>query len=130
MYKTTEKQRQQSREWQARNPWRFLWLAARRRAKATGRSFSITVSDIAELWPADGKCPALGIDLASPAANRGTTKQGPRPDSVTLDRIDNALGYEKGNIALISWKANRIKEAASPEELAAVARWALRKSLF
>jgi hypothetical protein len=43
--------------------------------------------------------------------------------SPSLDRIDPKKGYVKGNVAVISYKANRIKQDATPEELEAVASW-------
>lgn len=39
------------------------------------------------------------------------------PDSPSLDRIKPELGYVKGNIRVISFKANSIKNDASIEEL-------------
>ncbi len=35
----------------------------------------------------------------------------------SLDRIDSSLGYVKGNVWVISWRANHIKTDASLEEL-------------
>jgi len=37
--------------------------------------------------------------------------------SPSLDRINNLLGYVKGNVHVISMKANRIKTDATVEEL-------------
>jgi hypothetical protein len=37
--------------------------------------------------------------------------------SPTLDRIDNAKGYVKGNVCVISKKANTMKNNATPEEV-------------
>lgn len=122
-YKTTEAQRVAARRWQAAHPWRYAWHAARARARKTGRAFSITEADLSAAWPKDGRCPALGIVLAPLGASRGTTRQGPRADSATLDRIDNNKGYVPGNVIFISWRANRIKETATAKDLLAVGRW-------
>jgi hypothetical protein len=43
--------------------------------------------------------------------------------SPSLDRIRPELGYVPGNVAVISYKANAIKQGATPEELRAVADW-------
>ena len=38
----------------------------------------------------------------------------------TLDRKVNALGYVKGNVFVISHRANRLKQDATADELAAI----------
>jgi hypothetical protein len=38
-----------------------------------------------------------------------------------LDRIDNNEGYVKGNVAVISFRANTLKNNATAEELRAIA---------
>jgi hypothetical protein len=51
----------------------------------------------------------------------GTTLSYDRPEDVdnlpSLDRIDSSKGYLKGNVAVISNRANRIKNDLSLEEL-------------
>jgi hypothetical protein len=39
------------------------------------------------------------------------------PNSCTIDRIDSNKGYIKGNIQLITWKANCLKQHLNNEEL-------------
>ena len=46
-----------------------------------------------------------------------------RMESATLDRINPALGYVEGNVAVISQKANTIKSNATSAEVARVAAW-------
>jgi hypothetical protein len=41
-------------------------------------------------------------------------------NSPSLDRIDNTKGYVKGNVRIVSWRANRLKGNATDEELAAL----------
>lgn len=56
-------------------------------------------------------CPYLGIKLT-------TVVDGGRHESnASLDRIDNTKGYIKGNVQVISSKANFMKRNASIEEL-------------
>lgn len=63
-------------------------------------------------------CPVLGLPLYR---NSGGSAQG--PNSPSLDRIDPALGYVKGNVKVISSRANSIKSNATPEELLRVAAY-------
>src|SRR6516162_8076486 len=71
-------------------------------------------------------CPILGIPLK---ANQGTgqKKVGHKPNSPSLDRLVPALGYVKGNVQVVSIKANQMKQDATPTELITFAKWALRK---
>lgn len=86
-----------------------LLAAAKERAKQKGLEFDITHSDI--IIP--DYCPVLGIKL-----ERGNGRT--RPE---LDRRDNSRGYVKGNVFVISGRANRIKADASVEELQALLRY-------
>ena len=81
-------------------------------AKQSGIPFSITHKDI--FIP--DTCPALGIPLV-----KGDGKQ--HDGSPTLDRVNPELGYVKGNVVVISYKANRIKNNGNLEDLKAVAAW-------
>lgn len=64
-------------------------------------------------------CPILGIKLEY--------GDGPfLPNSFSIDKIDPALGYRKGNIQIISMRANILKRDATPEEILKLAAWAER----
>jgi hypothetical protein len=84
-------------------------LNAAARARRKDIPFAITKEDVS----IPSTCPILGIPLSS------ETKR--HDGSPTLDRIDNDLGYVKGNVIVISWRANRIKSDATKEELRALA---------
>ena len=43
--------------------------------------------------------------------------------SPTVDRVDNDKGYVKGNIAVISYYANSIKQDSNSKELRLLADW-------
>ena len=89
-----------------------LYKAAKQRAAREGTLFSITVEDLV----VPEFCPILGIKLQH---NEG--KQG--DDSPSLDKVIPELGYVPGNIAVISLKANIIKDKYSYSELSAVVNW-------
>lgn len=96
------------KKWWIDNPKSFLLIRARGRAKKIpGLPFSIEVTD----FEITSHCPLIGILL------KRNDKMGPSNNSPTLDRIVPALGYVKGNVWVISAKANRMKNDASLEEL-------------
>lgn len=115
---------EQVKKWREANPDRIaihysrrlgaklLWSCAKRRAKKLGIPFDIEISDIS----IPEGCPALGIKLES-------NKRHHHDNSPTLDRVIPSLGYVKGNIAVISLRANRIKNDASLLEIEKVASW-------
>lgn len=90
------------------NPEKALWKGARTRAQKSGREFNLSIDDI--VVPA--LCPVLGIPLIV-----GVGRPGASDNSPTLDRIDNSKGYVRGNVEVMSWRANRLKNDASIEEL-------------
>jgi len=60
-------------------------------------------------------CPMLGIVLNYDGnGGVGYTRS---DDSPSIDRIDNSDDYHPGNIQIISWRANRIKNDSTLEEL-------------
>lgn len=101
-----------NRDYIKADPRRPLYYGARKRAKAKGLEFSLELEDIVvpEL------CPVLGIKLV---AGEGTLVD----SSPSLDRLVPELGYVPGNVAVISYKANRIKNNGSREDVMKVAAW-------
>lgn len=85
---------------------------AHQRSKIKGVPFGITWKDIT--FPL--LCPVLGIPI-----NYGVNNGNVHDSSPSLDRRIPELGYVKGNVQIISAKANRIKTNATPEELRKVA---------
>jgi hypothetical protein len=85
---------------------------ARNRAKLAGVPFDITKDDI--IIPTH--CPVLGIPLV-----HGKGRGGSNDNSPSLDKIRPAEGYVRGNIIVISKRANRIKSDATIKELRDVA---------
>lgn len=82
----------------------------RTRARKKALAFNLTAEDI----HIPTHCPVLGIRL-SIGAGRATD------NSPELDRIDNRKGYVRGNVMVISRRANRIKNDATVAELEKIA---------
>jgi len=85
-----------------------LWSNAKARSAKKGLIFNLDLDDIV----IPKTCPLLGIPLFP-----GDKETGPIRNSPTLDRIYPDRGYVKGNVWVISYKANSMKNDASPEEI-------------
>jgi len=100
----------------AKNKRMILLGLARTRARRKGLEFNISENDIE--WGTH--CPVLGIEIDYSV--RGKHKD----NSPTLDRSDNRKGYVRGNVCVISFRANEIKSNGTAEELRLVAEYAAR----
>lgn len=78
------------------------------RAKQNNIPFNLTIEDIT----IPDVCPVLGIPIKK---NHG--HQGYFNDSPSVDRIIPKLGYTKGNVRVISNRANLLKNNATVNEL-------------
>lgn len=99
-------------KWFRNNAEARLFSAARGRAKRQGIPFTITIEDI--IIP--DKCPVLGIPLYR---ENGKFKY----NTPSIDRFVPSMGYVPGNICVISWRANWLKNDGTVEELELVAQW-------
>lgn len=66
------------------------------------------------------RCPVLGLQIDYEATGR------PGANCFSLDRIVPEKGYVKGNVQIISYKANLMKQNASVDELLDFANWIKR----
>lgn len=129
-----ECQNRAQRNWRAKNPEtvrayhikayylnraKRLFSQAKVRAKRFGLDFDIDLEDIA----IPEYCPALGIKLRTEPAGKNWGSY----DSPSVDRIDPNKGYVKGNIQVISWRANSIKKNATAQELRMISDFMLGK---
>lgn len=89
--------------------WNLL-VSAKRRAKDSNLPFDLELDDIPEI---PELCPLLGIPLRR--GNGSVCHNSP-----SLDKIIPSLGYVKGNIQIVSHRANSIKSDASFEEFEAM----------
>ena len=100
--------------YQKQNPEKTLLSGCKQRSKKKGLPFNLDLDDV--IIPE--KCPVLGIKLSH---NRG--RSGPCWSSPTVDRVVPEKGYIKGNVRVISNRANFIKTNATADELMAVAKY-------
>ena len=98
-----EKDLAKQKLWKIANQEKYLVQNARARAKKYGVVFDISADDI----HIPEVCPYLGIKL-EPFSEWA---------SPSLDKINPALGYVKGNIQVISNLANTMKSSANMEQL-------------
>ena len=91
----------------------LMFRAAKQRSRMDKLPFNLELSDIVipEI------CPILAIPLMISSTGRAMD------NSPSLDKIIPELGYVKGNIQVISKKANTMKSNASEHELIAFAGW-------
>ena len=112
------KHQQKQNEYRNSHPEWYMHYKAKRRARLKQVEFNIDVSDV--VMPKN--CPVFKqLTLKKETSD----KVGPKPWSPSLDRIDNTKGYVKGNVQVISHKANTMKGNATPEELLQFAYWVL-----
>lgn len=94
-----------------------IFKNCKNRATRRGLPFDITPEDIV----IPEVCPVLGIKL-----HLGS--KGFDPNSPSVDRVDGNKGYVKGNVRIISMRANKLKSDATLEELEAVVAYYRRES--
>lgn len=94
------------------NPERYLWIGAKKRAERLGLPFDLRVEDL----QIPDVCPVLEIPFE---IARGC----PGAGSPSVDRIIPELGYVRGNVAVISHRANSLKRDGTIDELRKLLAW-------
>lgn len=89
-------------QWKNKTYIQKIYDRAKTRATRKGREFNIEIEDIV----IPDLCPVFGVPLVE------DTEYAP-----SIDRIDSSNGYIKGNIQIISRRANLLKNNATIEEL-------------
>jgi hypothetical protein len=84
---------------------RRLWGKSKKRAKADSIEFDLSPEDI--IVPLE--CPVMGVPLLF---EKGISDHLP-----SLDRVDNSKGYVRGNVRVISWRANYLKKNLTLEQM-------------
>ena len=94
-----ENQRQKDQRDKA--PEHRLFLLSRRRSKRDILPFDLTEDYIKSIWPKDNKCPIFKTTFKSGSADKYHLP--------TIDKVVPKKGYIKGNVAIISFRANYLK---------------------
>ena len=95
------KKASRSKHWDSK-----LLQSARNISRLHGLAFNLEIQDIR----IPEFCPLLGLRLDSAAPPRA-------PNLPSLDRIDSSKGYVRGNVHVISWRANVLKRDATIDEI-------------
>ena len=106
------------KEQKEQEPWVLLHHTAKRRASLRNLEYNIDAEYLKSIWT--DTCPILGIKLESPVGEqglgRGKSKAGAKQTSHTIDRIDSTKGYIKGNVCIVSFRANIMKSHGTLDE--------------
>lgn len=105
-YRNREERLRVKHDFKIRSPEMYILNGTRSRANERGIDFNLELEDI--IIP--DTCPICQIPLKFSGKRTNNTP--------SIDRIDNSLGYIKGNVRIISWRANRLKSNITKEEVA------------
>ncbi len=101
-----------------KDPQRYLLNHAKHRAKRREVAFDLALEDIV----IPEFCPVLGMRLQFGNGKLASLNHA----SPSIDRMDCTKGYVKGNVYVISNRANHLKNNASVEELEAIVAYMRR----
>tara|TARA_R110002124_G_C8634012_1_gene487609 strand:- start:47 stop:589 length:543 start_codon:yes stop_codon:yes gene_type:complete len=104
------------KKYRQNNKEKLIVRRAKTRANKKNVPFNIDEDYIKKIWPKHNICPIFKIKLEQ--SNLHTGDQSP-----SLDRIIPKLGYVKGNVQIMSNKANTIKNNATFEELIIIGKY-------
>ena len=114
--------RHKSKRDKNRLEYQFKYLLSSSRERAKGKNLPHDI-DIAYLRSiATEYCPYQGVKLRW--ANESTDVEfgAPSPNSPSIDRIDSSKGYVRGNVVIVSHRANSMKRDATEHELIELGR--------
>lgn len=109
---------ERARQKRANNPKLAMIIPAKARSRKFNVPFDITENDI----DIPCVCPVLGIEIKKNAGGAGGVST-----STSLDRVIPKNGYTRGNICVISHRANTLKSSATAIESAQIALYQARR---
>lgn len=101
------------KDWVINTRWR-----AKQRAKRSGVDFELSTEYLYSITT--DQCPVFGTPFLF------SNNKNILPESPSIDRIDPAKGYVRGNVVVLSMKANLIKSAYGADDIFKVAAWLKR----
>lgn len=100
------------------SPFRRILRKLRQRAKEDGKELNLSLSDLKDLWESqNGICPFTGWSLVLPSSTSSSYKLEYSPKRASLDRIDNAKGYIKGNVQFVCLMYQHAKNSFRDEDV-------------
>jgi hypothetical protein len=105
-----EEQHTRASQWRQKNTSVCLLGDIRKRVIKFCLPFDVDAKYLDSIRPQGDICPLLGIKMVQ---NKGVLKD----NSITIDRLIPELGYIKGNVLWCCYKANRMKNNATLDEL-------------
>lgn len=96
-------------------------LRVRARQVKKGAS-NLTLNYLKSVWNAQqGKCPMTGWNMRLPDSTNGWVG-GSVPEAASLDRINNAKGYVRGNVRFVAVMVNLARQAFTDDDVKRFAR--------
>jgi|SRR5665213_2751672 len=108
-YRAKPGYRERHRDWYRAHPLQVMLCRAKYSASRRGLAFNLTLEYLQSIFVT--VCPILGVKLNY----SGDTHRSDR-NSASLDQVVAGKGYIQGNVAIISDRANTIKNDGTAEE--------------
>lgn len=108
--------------------WRMVYMMAKtalHRAKAKKLAFDLDVSYLYALVK-DDVCPKTGLKFEYEIKGKSFKER--HPLSPSLDKIDPAKGYVKGNVQVVCWWYNLAKSTYTDEEVLELCKAVVKQS--
>jgi len=101
----------------SRDIYHYFYARWKWNANTRNYAFEVTVNDLQKVLESQHyKCAYTGVKLLCPKNLKDKNKTTHSPYLLSLDRIDNKLGYVEGNVHFVCVWVNKAKGAYSHEE--------------
>ena len=116
-YRSTDAVKAQRKINDLKSPRHIFYATLRMALKRRPTENPATVQQLMDLWMAqNGRCAVSGIEMV------WGKRQGPVPNSISMDRIDSNGGYSIDNLRLVCHAVNAFKGRMSDAEMLAMAK--------